>query len=249
MASKRRSLEETKGLLIEAGLQLLLRRGLRSGVTHVTLVDVIEELSKQDIPIAMGSVYRIWSAGQEGFQRDVQIQAAKFYDTDADLQIAATVETAMPFVEKAARARTPSAKRELLSEAVRLAGAKNLEITVADPAFAMYVGMWALATTGESTDVELVEVLKSSADVQEVGLVEMYVGLAEAFGRKEKYPGAIRDFAIAAQAMNQGMAIHASSHPEETFTQRPMRVGDTVKDWTIFGAVLNAMIDVFTIPA
>jgi AcrR family transcriptional regulator len=63
----RRTADETRTLILEAAIQLLLERGVTAGVQHVRLQEVL-----RTVGLTTGAAYRIWN-DQDDFHRDLAV--------------------------------------------------------------------------------------------------------------------------------------------------------------------------------
>ena len=64
----RRTAEDTRRLILEAGLQMLLERGATAGVQHIRLQEVL-----RSVGLTTGAAYRIWT-DQTDFHRDLAVE-------------------------------------------------------------------------------------------------------------------------------------------------------------------------------
>jgi hypothetical protein len=257
MAQPRRSLAKTKELLIDAGSQLLLEHGLRNALGHVTLTDAIDRLREEGHEVALGSAYRIWAAsgsaphGQAGFQRELELRAAagSLGQQEGDSDIARVLVTAEPYILRCQRARTPSARRRIVSDFLREAVPATVRSLLDAPRWRIGIGMWAVATSGRSSDAELLESLTKNDDVQAQGLLDMYRQLADGFGLRERYEGSLHHLAVVVQAILQGLAIHATFHSEETFQSIPPGRQGSEQEWPLSARMVDLAVDEFLKPA
>jgi AcrR family transcriptional regulator len=103
----RRTVDETRQLLLETGLRILQQRGVHVGVAHIRLSDVAHEAG-----YTTGAGYRCWK-DQAAFHRDLAIAAVRRRNEDP---IAGTVRRIRDLVD----ARAP------LAEVIRVAAEANL---------------------------------------------------------------------------------------------------------------------------
>ena len=64
----RRTADDTRRLILEAALQMLLERGATAGVQHIRLQEVL-----RSVGLTTGAAYRIW-ADQTDFHRDLAVE-------------------------------------------------------------------------------------------------------------------------------------------------------------------------------
>ena len=95
LSAARRTRDETKELMIEAGREVLLRDGIGVGASTFRYRDAFEHLAKQGIKVTRGSVHeRIWSS-QLAWQLDVLSEVIRRNDEHRRLAVADAITAAL----------------------------------------------------------------------------------------------------------------------------------------------------------
>ena len=230
----RRTADQTRRLILDAALRLLLERGASAGVQHIRLQEVL-----RTVGLTTGAAYRIWS-DQDEFHRDLAVDLMRVrFSTptaSATAAIADVVENGGSFddvvragardhVEYAAQFHRVPESRDahvfITALALRTASASSPELRTA-----------AAARHEESIDA----------------FCRFYSELMVRFGRRMRRPFTVRDLAEAMAALGEGFAVRAAEGLEHPV----VRVGDGDEsypgEWTLFGIAARGLVDTFTVP-
>ncbi len=230
----RRTAADTRRLILEAAIQMLIERGATAGVQHIRLQEVL-----RSVGLTTGAAYRIW-ADQTDFHRDLAVEMVGY-------RFAPQVDTAQSGITDVL------AVGGTLEEVVRAAGndfvtriAKyHLEPESRDSH--AFITALALRTAARSSPE-----LRAAGAERHGESIAVFAGFYEAllqgFGRRMRSPLTIVDFTEAMAALGEGFAVHAAEglpHPEYDV---PADAEVPPGTWTLFGLGILGLIDAFTIP-
>jgi AcrR family transcriptional regulator len=221
----RRSLDETRQLLLDVGLRCLYERGVSVGVTHVKLNDVATAAG-----LTTGAAYRCWD-NQEAFHHDLAVAAMRWRDRHS---IAATVDGIRDLVDRRASWR----------EVVRAGAAANLESFRHDPSFVTSIALRVCA----QFDDALEQAGKDRLDSALQSFADLYGGLLKLYHRRMKPPFTLEHFTTMIAALSEGFVLQMLSgmeHPQVELDIDDPGVG--VK-WTLMAAAVEAFVTTFTEP-
>ena len=187
----RRSLDETRQLLLDVGLQCLYERGVSVGVTHVKLNDVVTAAG-----LTTGAAYRCWD-NQEAFHHDLAVAAMRWRDRHS---IAATVDGIRDLVDRRAPWR----------EVVRAGAAANLESFRNDPSFVTSIALRVCA----QFDDALERAGKDRLDTALSSFADLYGGLLKLYGRRMRPPFTLEHFTMMIAALSEGFVLQMLSGME-----------------------------------
>lgn len=202
----RRTRDELRTVLLDVGVDILLRQGLVGGAEHVTFSDVFAEAeSHWGSPINPASVYkRIW-ASQSDFQRDVLMSAASFYP-DGEEQ--PTLEAARRVLARSDLS-TPGSRSAALSEICRITGDIHIRILEASRPWQIWVGIWALTVSTPSTaDDELLgPAIQVGHDKATAALQAVLEEVIPAVGYRIDSAFTYEQLALAIGSLAEGLAL------------------------------------------
>ncbi|MDN3497150.1 hypothetical protein QL996_14500 [Planococcus sp. APC 4015] len=230
----RRSAEETRTLILEAGLQLLLERGATAGVQHVRLQEVL-----RSVGLTTGAAYRIW-ADQDDFHRDLAVEMV-------GLRFAPPVASAQGAIRAVLEGGGD------LEEIARVAALDHVVYTSKfhlDPESRdshAFITALALRTAAGAWP----ELRDASAERHRGSIAafeDLYAALLTRYGRRMRSPFTVTDFTEAMAALGEGFAIRAAEgldHPTYEITGDDAPRGS----WTMFGISILGLVTAFTVPA
>lgn len=254
-AGQRRSKEELRAVLLEAGTSLLWKRGLNGGAEHVTFTEVFAlARSSWGSPINPASVYkRIW-ATQADFQTDVLLAAAATYP---DGEATSTRVAAQTVLDRA-DLRTARSRTAALSEICRVAGDAYIRALEASRPWQIWVGIWALTVSTPSTkDDEIVgPAIQDGREKATLALQEFLEAFLPAVGYHVADPFSYEQLALAIGALAEGLALSDRFAPERVRRIDRATVGDPqaltetgATSWTLFGVAMEGLVKQFCEPA
>lgn len=230
----RRSGEETRQLLLQTGVEMLLARGITAGVSHIRLQEVVRRAQ-----LTTGAAYRLW-ADQDDFHRDLAVEVTQMRDEAPAAEIRRVLED-------------PAMAGIPWEEVIRLAAAAHLR-SVRHPGsrddrlFMVALALRASARTWDGLAEASAERHQQSVSEFE----EMYGVLMAAYGYRMRSPLTLRDFTAAMAAMAEGFALQSvEGIPHPVFAAQtgtghdPAAVALLGGEWTLFGLAVRALVDGF----
>ncbi|BDV32063.1 hypothetical protein [Microbacterium terricola] len=226
----RRTAEETRRLLIDAGLQLLLERGVSAGVQHIRLQEVL-----RTVGLTTGAAYRIW-ADQTEYHRDLAIAMVRlrFAEPTASAETAVRDATSMDDVIRAAALDHVTYAAQFHLDP----GSRDSHAFITALALRTAAGAWP----------ELREASAARHAESVAAFAAFYAELMERFGYRMREPMTVRDLAEALAAIGEGFAIRAAEgldHPVYVLSEDDEMA--PTGQWTLFGLTVRAMSDAFMV--
>ena len=231
----RRTGEQTKALLIRAGMQMLLERGVSAGVQHIRLQDVLRRTG-----LTTGAAYRLW-ADQSDYQRDLAVAMMR-------MRVAGPADTVRSAV--ADLIGTGATSDEVIC-AGSLAHVRTTTSDLDDPTSVLDSQSFLIALALRATAhtwPELQEAAHARHRESVEAFAEFYSGLFDAFDRRLKTGLSVTDFSEALAALAEGFAIRALQgleHPMYDFAEDDEA---PTGQWTLMGIAVRALVTEFTVP-
>lgn len=231
----RRTGDETRTLLLQVGLQMLLEQGVAAGVQHIRLQDVLRRAG-----LTTGAAYRLW-ADQNDYQRDLAVAMVK-------LRLSNPVEYARSAVQELIAA---GADGNDIIRAAAEAHVRTVAIEPEDPADALDAQQFVISLALRATAQTWPELREASLERHRESITafaEFYAELMAAYGLRMKSPLSVTDFAETMAAMGEGFAVRAMegiAHPRYEVT------GDgeiPPGNWTLFALGVRALVNEFMTP-
>lgn len=227
----RRSGEETKALLLQTGMEMLLDRGVSAGVGHIRLQEVVRRAQ-----LTTGAAYRLW-ADQDEFHRDLAVAVTRWrYDA--------------PIAETSRILETVYDPQSSLDEVIRLAAEAHIRSISGDasPSSRLFLITLALRASARSgADLGVASVDRHLESV--ATFAEIYALLMTAHGYRMRPPLTVFDFTVAIAALGEGFAVQAIegiAHPVYRADQ-PDHDGIDLSggEWTLFALSVRAVLHGF----
>ncbi|HVW31151.1 MAG TPA: hypothetical protein VHL53_01315, partial [Acidimicrobiia bacterium] len=222
----RRTLDETRTLLLDTALRLLYEKGLFVAVTHIRLADVAREAD-----LTTGAAYRIWER-QEDFHRDLAVAAVRHREIDS---IQATFD----------RVHQAIAEGAPLAEVLRLGALAGLYPNGPTDPFLI-----TLALRAASGNVpELAEASRLRHAESMAAFEALYQALLHRYGRTMRPPFGLEALSHSLAALSEGFAMQTMSgvaHPTYELDPTDPRIG---REWTLLGVAVEALVDRLTVEA
>ncbi|MBS1846827.1 MAG: hypothetical protein JST73_00980 [Actinobacteria bacterium] len=225
----RRNLEETRTLLLDTGVDMLVGSG-----TDVTIGKLdLTEVSTRAGMASAGSAYKIWP-DQDAYRRDLlrhfldrsfNIGSEDFFADMVDFE-----PTTAPTLDALIRSFDDRTPEERATESAN---------------FAAYVALWLAALH----DDDLATSLETGDSVSLNWFTELYAAATVGYGLEFIPPLTPLLFAIVANAAVEGFDIHRAVHP--AVAQRELTIDDddgNPRTWTLLSCTLRALVDAFTRP-
>lgn len=238
--SQRRSAPEVRQLLLNAGLRILLRDGIRGNVSHVPMTQATAELERtHGIQVGMGSIFgkdRLWANVGE-YNLDLLEAAIQDPDSGGPNDESLTLVHHLPDVTN-----EPYERRiEALVEVCRVAGNMNGYVSD-DPAkgrpWRLWVSIWAIAVNNTEAGHHLKPALQLEQDRTSQSFVTIYEVLLSRLGLRPKPPNTLVDMATLAAAVTDGIALRSATNPDSvTYTKSH----HSEAEWNLLGVGLTAI--------
>jgi hypothetical protein len=237
----RRSRNELRDLLVDAGRSILEEEGLADGAGELTFRRVFDHLATSTgVHLTNASVIRrVWE-NQEHFRADVLESIAS--EADASGELDRTLGALAPLLDAFDRT-SPEARVRSLSELTRVGGEASMRARLETRDWSLWVGVWVLALTTAPTGHRrrirdaLTTGLDSAADVWE----QLFAGLCSHLGFRVRAPLTLHQFTLAVSAMVEGIALRQGGDPELALIARPTGPGGATQEWTLFGVCMEAL--------
>jgi AcrR family transcriptional regulator len=225
----RRTGEQTKALLLRAGMQMLLERGMSAGVQHIRLQDVLRRTG-----LTTGAAYRLW-ADQSDYHRDLAVAMMRMRVVGpADTMQAAIVD----LIES-------GASGEDVINAAALAHVRTANLDMSDPTDLLdaqsFLIALALRTTAD-TWPELTEASHERHRESVAAFSELYRRLMDAYGMRMREGLTLEDFSEALAAIAEGFAIRALEGLEHPTYRLDGADGLPTGEWTLLGLSVRALV-------
>lgn len=225
----RRSLDETRTLILDAGVELLAEAGYAIESADLTLIDACRRAGLG----TAGSGYKIWPT-QQAFRTDVLrhmlVQGGNsMFRTD---RLIAAFEASAGDLDK--------------TSLLRVTSNENASATIGSAEFARYVAVWNAA----GNDAQLRDDLVATQRDQFAELAELYRALLDLFDREMVPPYTVELMlrAMTSQAEGMAMSFAYDDRLGVNDIQRPTGPDGELERWHLYGCVVEAIVDTFTRP-
>lgn len=230
----RRTADETRTLILEAAIQLLLERGVTAGVQHVRLQEVL-----RSVGLTTGAAYRIWT-DQDDFHRDLAVAmvGVRFAPpvTSANLAIRDILAANGPLEEVV---------RAAALDQVTYSSKFHLEPESRD-SHAFITALALRTAAGAWPELRAASAVRHRESID--AFAGLYGSLLHHYGRRMREPLTIVDFTEAMAALGEGFAIRAAEGLNHPMYMIPDGSEVPSGEWTLFGISILGMIEGFTIP-
>lgn len=231
----RRTGEQTRALLLRAGMQMLLERGVSAGVQHIRLQDVLRRTG-----LTTGAAYRLWT-DQADYHRDLAVAMVR-------MRVIGSAEGMRAMVEQLVAS---GATGEEVLRAAALDYVRSSDLHADDPTDLLDAQSFrialALRTTAD-TWPELTEASHARHRESIEAFAELYREIADAYGMRMREGLTIKDFTEAMAALAEGFAIRSLErleHPTYTLSGED---GMPAGEWTLLGLSVRALVTSFMTP-
>jgi AcrR family transcriptional regulator len=228
----RRTGEETRALLLQVGVQMLLERGVSAGVQHIRLQDVLRRAG-----LTTGAAYRLW-ADQTDYQRDLAVAMVR-------LRLSEPADYARDAVQELIDS---GADGDDIIRAAALVHVRTAALDTTDEDDARDAQQFVIALALRTAADTWPELKAASRDRHRESIAsfsEFYAMLMEAYGLRMKTGLTIRDFTEAMAAMGEGFAVRAMEgieHPKYLFSDSDEAPAG---EWTLFALGVRALVNEF----
>jgi AcrR family transcriptional regulator len=221
----RRTLDDTRQLLVDVGLRLLHERGVSVSVTHIRLTEVVAAAG-----MTTGAAYRCWE-NQGAYHRDLAVAAAQWRDR-------ASVQDTVDDIADLVAGGAP------IGEVLRVAAEANLYTYPEDTPFLTTIALRTCAPADPAVAAAGRRHLSSAVD----SFASLYDSLLRVYGRRVAEPYTLRDLTVALAALSEGFVLQAiTGEPQPRIIRGDVEAG-VDKDWSLFGCAAEAIVMRFTEP-
>ena len=241
----RRARGETRQLIIDTGVRMLMERGLRGGCDHVGMAEVLAEVQRATGErVTNASVYgRIW-ASQQHFHRDLLLEAAGFFPSGEEQAMQAVAEQVLATADL----DTAAGRGAALSGFCRLGGAAHLRTMAASRAWQTWLAIWAITVSTPSLDDDIERgpaiARRHELAVDEFSRVLAY--LLPRVGQRIRPEFTLLQLSMAVYALSEGLVLHDRFAKEHVFSLAlPTGEDDSMQTWSLYSVALEALLDRF----
>ena len=225
---KRRSLDETRALLLDAGAVMLSEKGITVSLGAISMIDVCREAGLS----TAGSAYKIWET-QDAFRSDLLDHLLTKTQTDSE-----TIDQLIA-ITRAQRHDLPP-----LDEFLRSVTGDPEGWAAGGPGY----GVFAALLLASRHDTVLAHRIHDSDLAMYDSLSRLYATIGEIYGLEWREPFDAMLLAITLSALAEGVASRSSIIRDviDTDLQRPTGPTDELRSWTIYGVCVEAIVLAFT---
>jgi len=243
----RRSRDELREIVLEAGRELLLSEGLGNGAEHVSFKRALSRVADtRGIRITNASVIgRIWD-NQEEFQNDVVGSIVERQSAEEVKDISDALVDGLGRLDVS----TVGLRRASLSELVRVTSAQYLEsASTSSATIQMALITYVAASQATSDHNPMIEAFRETNRRLTTEYMELYSAGLQAVGWKVRSGLSLWDAAVAISALAEGILLRQVVEPE-AFAPivRVSALSGQEVEWTLLGIGVDSMIDFFAEP-
>lgn len=225
----RRSLHETRTLILDAGVELLADAGYAIESADLSLIDACRRAGLS----TAGSGYKIWPT-QQAFRADVLrhmlVQGgSSMFRTD---RLLAAFKASAGDLDK--------------TSLLRVTSNENASTTIGSAEFARYVAVWNAAGNDTQLRVDLLDTQRE----QFAELAELYRALLDLFDLEMVPPYTVELLLRAMTSQAEGMALSFAYEDDLGVDniQRATGPDGELERWHLYGCVVEAIVEAFTRP-
>ncbi len=237
----RRTREELRRLLVDAGRTIIDEEGLSTGAGDLTFKRVFAHVeATSGVRLTNASVIRrVWE-NQEDYQADVLLTIASTADSSGEL--GRTSEALTPLLERFDLS-TPGGRMRSLGELARVGGEAGIRARLETRDWSLWIGVWVLAltTTPSGRRRHLRQVLTDGLEAVTDVWEQLFAGICTYLGIRVRAPLTLRHFTTAVSAMVEGSALRQGGDPDLEVIERPTGPDGETQDWTLFGVCMEAL--------
>lgn len=227
----RRSAEDTRRLIMDAALQLLLERGVSAGVQHIRLQEVL-----RGVGLTSGAAYRIW-ADQDEFHRDLAVAMVQ-------LRFAPPVASATRAISDILEAggTLDDVIRDATLDHVSYAARFHLEPQSRD-SHAFITALALRTAAGAWPELRVAGVARHRESV--AAFTDFYGEMIIRFGYRMREPFTVADFAEAMAALGEGFAVRAAEGIDHPMYEIDESSDAPAGEWSLFGLAARGLVMAF----
>ncbi len=223
----------TRQLLLDTAVEMLFEEGIRAGVSHIRLQDVVKRAG-----LTTGAAYRVWE-NQPAFHQDLVATAVRWRGMGPPTT--QTIAAIQPVVESGGS----------LDDVIRVGSECHVQ-GVQSPADGLIASMEDLVFSlalriGSRHDPMLRQASQERHHATADAFTRLYEAMAQVYARRFIPPFTVEHLAAAFAAVTEGFAVQTVidiDHPtvELSFD------GEESSTWTLLGFCLKVLVDAMTEP-
>jgi hypothetical protein len=240
----KRSRDELRALMLATAQEILLEQGLGVGTESLTFRRVFARV-EQDTGLRLTNasiIRRVWE-NQNEYHTDILLDIASDF---AFVENEATFTALAPLVRELDLS-TP-AKRLVAAQELCRVGSEAAALALSQsPGWALWIGVWALATAGEATEQKdrIRAALRSSYEAGNAFYEESYQALTDIVGFRLRDGLSLRQFVVAAGAMAEGCTLRNRLDTDLAGFTLPTGPDGEEQAWTLLGLGVHALLERF----
>lgn len=225
----RRTLDETRQLLLDAGLEMLRADGAAISIAGFSLIDVCRHAGLK----TSGSAYKIWPN-----QNDFRIALLR--------HVLDRSSTDQPTTDMIVETFDAATGLPPLVEIIRSVAAFNASFYIGDADYHLFIAVWIAA----ATDPVLAEQVRGSDTETLDGFARLYEFVADIYGLEWVPPFSPQLMATTFAGLIEGLAIRERYAPESVPTDlmRPTGPDGEMQPWHLFACGVEAITEKFLRP-
>ncbi len=242
----RRSSEQIRTLLVEAGLCIVAEDGLANGAEHLTFKRVFDYLEQHEqIRLTHASVIRRVFESQEDYQTAV----LKVIATRGAEDLTSEARTIVHEIILQSDLSTEELRRKCLTEVVRVSGNTASEVLRTSPMWRAWIGVWALSASGNQSTAakEIKDALSATYDEIDRSALEFYTQAMAIFGIRFKSGISTHSFTVAASSIIEGCSLRDLVDASKVApVELPTGPKGELQTWSLQSMALMALVDSLT---
>jgi hypothetical protein len=241
---QKRSRDDLRALLIEAGRALLREEGFGTGAESLTFKRVLAHVHDETgIRLTNASIIgRVWEN-----QAEYQIAVIEAVASDeGTTEVDATMRALVPLLDSLDLTSEES-RWQAVHEICRVGGAANMAALRTSDNWPTWIGAWSLAAAGKRPDhrARIEEALLQGYARITQQWETIYSATARNLGLRWRDGLTARQFTIAVAALGEGCALRDRVDATSMHLTRPSAAGGPEVPWTLFGLALAALAHEF----
>lgn len=251
----RRTKEELRTLVLEAGRDMLLEEGLGTGAERVTFKRVFHRLAEtQGVRLTNASVIgRIWTS-QAQFQAEVLASIARDDFAQDLMPVVSTIEEVLMHLDRTSLA----SRRSTLQQLCRVGGAAAQQALLDSQIWSSWIRIWSYALhrwncSNDEGNAErtsnLPEAILGGYQLVTRDYGDLHRALAAVLGFRCREDLTFDQLTIAGSALAEGCALRDRIDPGMARNiPRPTGPNGELEEWTLLGIGLEALVNEFFEP-
>ncbi len=221
----RRTLDETRSLLLDTGVRQLHERGLFVAVTHIRLADVAKAAD-----LTTGAAYRVWER-QEDFHRDLAVAAIRHRHMES---IHDTVQS----IFRAVDGNAP------LSEVLRVGSVAHMYLNSPTDPFLIALSLRTLSGAVPA----LAEASQQRHRESMVAFEVLYEAMLVRYGRRIRAPFQMSALSHSLAALTEGFAMQTMTGIDHLMYELDDLGEGVGPEWSLLGVAVEALVERLTEP-